>query len=81
MKNSFKSVIILSGYLSGILILVVQTWIMIRAYFNDSKSVTIYVNRFGEQFGDVIVFIFIWIICLFGLYLLYNKIKKQNISE
>jgi len=63
------------------LVLGLHTWITLRAFFSDSKSITIHVNRYGEQYGDIITFIFFWALFLIGLVFLYNKIKKPEITK
>jgi len=79
--KDYRTIFILSGYISGMAILGLHTWITLKAFFSESKSVTIYVNRYGEQFGDIITFIFFWIICLIGLVFLYNKIRKPDVIK
>jgi len=72
---------ILGGYISGMLILGLHTWITLRAFFSDSKSITIHVNRYGEQYGDILTFVFFWALCLIGLVFLYNRIKKPEVTK
>ena len=81
MDKRYGTVFILSGYISGMMLLGLQTWLTFKAFFSDSKSVTIYFNRHGEIFGDIATFIFFWIICLVGLVFLYNRIKKQDLVK
>ena len=45
-KKDYESVFILGGYISGMLLLGLHTWITLKALFSDSKSITIYVNRY-----------------------------------
>ena len=78
MRRGYESVFILSGYLSGMLLLGLHTWITFKAFFSDSKSITIYVNRYGEQYGDVLTFVFFWALCLIGLVLLYKRVKTPD---
>ena len=80
-KKDYETVFILGGYISGMLVLGLHTWITLRAFFSDSKSITIYVNRYGEQYGDILTFIFFWALFLVGLVFLYNKIKKPEITK
>jgi len=79
MDKKYGSIFILGGYLSGLMLLGLQTWITLKAFFSDSKSVTIHVNNYGEMYGDIATFIFFWVVCIIGLVLLYKQIKKQNI--
>jgi len=80
-NKDYETVFILGGYISGMLVLGLHTWITLRAFFSDSKSITIYVNRYGEQYGDILTFIFFWALFLVGLVFLYNKIKKPEITK
>ena len=48
------------------------------AFFSESKSVTIFVNRYGEQYADLISLFFIWTICILGLIALYKIIKEEK---
>ena len=80
-KKEYESVFILGGYISGMLLLGLHTWITLKAFFSDSKSITIYVNRYGEQYGDIVTFVFFWALCLIGLIFLYNRIKKPDIIK
>ena len=77
MKNKL---LIIPGYLVGIGSLIILTYRTLLAFFSDSKSVTVYVNRYGEQYADVAILIFIWIVCLVGLRYLYLIIKEEKTS-
>jgi hypothetical protein len=46
------------------------------AFFSDSKTVIIHINRFGEQFIDILALIIIWIICIVGLIILFIILKE-----
>ena len=81
MDKKYGTIFILGGYISGILLLGLQTWITLKAFFSDSKSVTIYINHYGEMYGDIITFIFFWFICLIGLIFLLNKMKLEKIKK
>ena len=78
MKRGYETVFILGGYLSGMLLLALHTWISLSAFFSDSKSITIYINRYGEQYGDILTFAFFWVLCLIGLYSLYRQMKRPE---
>ncbi len=73
--------LIVPGYLVGIGSLFIITYRTILAFFSESKSVTIHVNIYGEQYADMAVLIFIWIICLVGLVHLYIVMKKGKIAK
>jgi len=75
MKNKL---LVIPGYLVGIGSLFILTYRTLLAFFSESKSVTIYVNRFGEQYADIAILIFIWIVCLLGFRYLYLLIKEEK---
>jgi len=76
MKNKL---LIIPGYLAGLGSLLIVTYQTLLAFFSNSKSVTVYINRFGEQFADILFLILIWIVSLVGLFLLI-KITKEDSS-
>ncbi len=76
MRSYYRDAFIISGYVAGVLVLLLQTWVFLKAYLSDSKSITIYVNSYGEQYGDIATFIFLWLICIIGVFFLYKKMKK-----
>lgn len=78
MKNKL---LIIPGYLVGIGSLCIISYRTILAFFSESKSVTIHVNRYGEQYVDMVFLILIWIICLVGLIYLYNIMKEERMKK
>jgi len=76
-----KNLLILPGYLIGIGCLVLLTYRTFLAFFSESKSITIQVNRYGEQYGDIVVLVFIWIVCVIGLFSLYRLMKEQKVEK
>lgn len=73
--------LIIPGYLVGIGSLFIISYRTIIAFFNDSKSVTIHVNRFGEHYADLVFLVIIWIICLIGLLYLYLFLKEEGVAK
>lgn len=69
MKNKL---IIVPGYLIGIGSLFIVTYRTLLAFFSESKSITIHINRYGEQYIDMVFLTIMWIICLVGLLYLYS---------
>jgi hypothetical protein len=63
------------------MLLGLQTWVTMKAFFSDSKSTTIYINNHGEMYGDIFTFMFFWIICLIGLILLLRRIKPELLKK
>lgn len=76
-----KKLLIVPGYIIGIGSLFVITYRTLLAFFSESKSVTIHINRYGEQNADIAFLIFIWIICLLGLVYLYFVIKEDKVAK
>lgn len=73
--------LIVPGYLVGIGSLFIITYRTILAFFSESKSVTIHINRYGEQYADLAFLIVIWIVCLVGLIYLYLVMKEDKITK
>lgn len=73
-----KKLLILLGYLVGMGGLFLITYRTLLAFFSESKSVTVQVNRYGEQYGDIAVLVFIWIVCVVGLLSLVALLKEQK---
>ena len=78
MKNKL---LIVPGYLIGIGSLFIITYRTLLAFFSENKSVTIHVNRYGEQYADIAFLIFIWIICLAGLIYLYIVMREGKVAK
>lgn len=58
-----------------------MTYRTLIAFFSDSKSVVININKFGEQYIDLFALVIIWIICLIGLIILFRMIKEEKILK
>ncbi len=69
---------IVTGYIIGLSCLFLISYRTLIAFFSESKAVTIYINRFSEQFIDIFALIILWIICLVGLIYLRNILKKEK---
>ena len=78
MKNKL---LIVPGYLIGIGSLFIITYRTLLAFFSESKSVTINVNRYGEQYADIAFLVVIWIVCLVGLVYLYIAMREGRIAK
>ena len=59
------------------LCLLIMTYRTIIAFFSDSKSILININKFGEQYLDLFALLIIWIICLIGLIILFLTLKEE----
>ena len=73
--------LIIPGYLVGIGSLFIITYRTLLAFFSESKSVIIHVNRYEEQYADIAFLIVIWVICLVGLIYLYLVMKEERITK
>ena len=73
-----KKLLIVPGYLVGIGGVFLITYQTLLAFFSESKSITIQVNRYGEQYGDIAVLVFIWIVCVIGAVSLVVLLKEQK---
>lgn len=70
--------LIVPGYLIGLCCLLLITYRTIIAFFSESKAVTIYVNKYSEQFFDIAALVIIWIVFLIGLIFLIKLIRKET---
>ena len=78
MKNKL---LIMPGYLVGISSLFIITYRTLLAFFSERKSITIHINRYGEQHADIIFLVIIWVICLIGFVYLYLLMKEEKIAK
>ena len=77
--NSIKDkFLIIPGYLVGLSCLFLITYRTALALLSDSKAITVYVNRFGEQYFDIIALIVVWIIVIIGLILLLRNLRTEK---
>ena len=70
--------LIIPGYIIGISSLLIITYRTFIAFFSESKSVLININRFGEQYLDLFALIVIWLISLIGLIILILMLKEES---
>lgn len=62
-----KLLLVLPGYCVGLGGLLLITYRTLLALGSESKTITVQVNRFGEQYLDVASLVFLWVVCLVGL--------------
>jgi len=60
-------------------IALLSTWII--AYLNPSKSVVVYIDNMHEAIPELILWIIITPICIYGFYLNLKYLKNCNIRE
>ena len=69
--------LIVPGYIIGMLCLLVMTYRTFIAFLSDSKSILIHINKFGEQYLDLFALLIIWIISIVGLIILFLMLKEE----
>ena len=57
------------------------TYRTLLAFFSESKTVVININKFGEQYIDIFALTIIWVISFLGLIVLFLMIKQDRISK
>jgi hypothetical protein len=73
-----KHTLILSGYyvgLGGLLLITLRT---LHAVGTETKSITVNVNRFGEQYLDLACLLFLWAVCIIGFSSLWSLRTKET---
>jgi|GEM_PF-6042612 len=78
-----KTLLVFPGYcvgLGGLLLITYRTFLAIGS---ENNAITIQVNRFGEQYLDLICLIFLWIVCFVGIWSLSSLVheKKSHMSK
>ena len=73
-----NKLLIIPGYIIGISCLLLVTYRTFIAFFSESKSVLVNINRFGEQYLDLFALVVIWIITLIGLIILIFMLKEER---
>jgi len=56
-----------------------MTYRTLIAFFSESKSVVVNINKYGEQYIDLVALVIIWIISLVGLIILFLMLKEEKI--
>ena len=73
-----NKLLVIPGYIIGLSCLLLVTYRTFIAFFSESKSVLIHINRFGEQYLDLVALVVIWIISLIGLIILLYMLKEER---
>jgi hypothetical protein len=73
-----KTWLILPGYCVGLGCLLLITYRTLLAVSSPGKAIMVSVNRFGEQYLDVVALVFLWVVCLVGLLCLSRLGKEMN---
>jgi hypothetical protein len=73
-----KTWLILPGYCVGLGGLLLITYRTLLAVSSPGKAILVSVNRFGEQYLDLVALAFLWVVCLVGLLCLSHFGKEMN---
>jgi hypothetical protein len=72
---------VLPGYCIGLGGLALITFRTLRAVFSESKSITLQVNTFGEQYVDVLCLVLLWVVCLIGMRSLWSVMNERSSTK
>jgi hypothetical protein len=70
--------LILPGYFVGLGGLLLITYRTLLAMSSEGKTILVSVNRFGEQYLDVVALVFLWVVGVVGLFCLSALAAEQN---
>jgi len=73
-----KTWFVLPGYCVGLGGLLLITYRTILAVSSPGKAILVSVNRFGEQYLDLLALAFLWLVCLIGLLCLSSFVKEMK---
>jgi len=76
-----KTWFVLPGYCVGLGGLLLITYRTILAMSSPEKAITVSVNRFGEQYLDLVALAFLWLVCLVGVLCLSSFVKEMKRRE
>ncbi len=76
-----KTWFVLPGYCVGLGGLLLITYRTLLAMSSPGKSILVSVDRFGEQYLDLVALAFLWVVCLVGLLCLSSFVKELNRRE
>lgn len=66
------------GFIVGIVCLMMITYRTILAFFNENKVILININKYGEQYLDIVALGFIWSVILVSLFFLVKTLRKES---
>ena len=73
-----KKLLLIPGYLVGCGGLALITYRTVLAFSSSSKAITVQVNRYGEQYLDLVALVLLWAVCVVGLWSLTQLLKEPN---
>ena len=66
------------GFIVGIICLLMITYRTTLAFFNENKVILININRYGEQYFDILALAVIWSVILVSLFFLVKTLRKES---
>jgi len=76
-----KDLFILPGYLIGIGCLGLITYRTLSAVRTESKTITVQVNQYGEQYLDVALLVVFWIVCIIGVLSIMTRTNETKMKR
>jgi len=76
-----EKLLILPGFIVGILSLMIITYRTILAFLDENKVITISINKYGEQYLDIIALVAIWSVCMISLFFLVKTLRQETFSN
>jgi len=73
-----KTWLVLPGYCVGLGGLLLITYRTLLAVSSPEKVIMVSVNRFGEQYLDLVCLVFLWAVCLVGLLSLSSTVSEKK---
>ena len=78
MKRALRETLIFGSIASGLGMLCFEIRNVMTAFYAESKSVTIYINRSGEQYFDILALIVFGGILVSGTILYLQDIRRKK---
>jgi ABC-type nickel/cobalt efflux system permease component RcnA len=72
---------VLPGYGVGLGGLALITYRTMRAMVSTSKSITVQVNSYGEQYLDLLSLALLWVVSIIGMWVLWSMMKRNANTE
>ena len=57
------------------------TYRSIIAFLNENKVITISINKYGEQYLDIVALAVIWCVCLISLFFLFKTLRTEFVLK
>jgi hypothetical protein len=73
-----KTLLVLPGYCVGLGGLLLITYQTLLAVGSENKAITIQVNRFGGQYVDILCLVFLWAVCVIGMWSLSLVVREKT---